>query len=502
MSRSLISRLASRYSTPVSTIDRREFLRQSLALSAPLCLSSLPGNRYSREVAKRIVVIGAGFSGLACAHQLQHVGYDVTVIEARNRIGGRVFSSSVSKGNDYVKGRTVEFGGELVGSNHPIWVNYADRFGLEFLDLTEDEDAEMPVIIDGKRLSGIEAAQLWEELEKALNELNALAIAVDADAPWKSPEARKLDLMSVQTWIDDLDVSPLVKRAVWINLSADNGQDPIRQSLLGLLTTVKGGGVEKFWTESEVYRCKGGNDQLATKLAAAIGENHIHTKLAVCSVCCTDSTMMVETSDGRKFECDDVVLTAPPKTWPNITFCPALPRTLNIQTGFNAKYFAVVKDRFWEKHTPTLSQYALSDDRINMTWDGTDNQGPVEDGGACLVGFAGGSACRRASDMAPHQREAMFTEVFEQFFPGFRENFVKSFYMNWPKERWACASYSFPAPGEVTTVGPLIAEAHMGGHLHIAGEHACYKFVGFMEGALQSGVAVAKKIAKRDGVVN
>ena len=73
--------------------------------------------------------------------------------------------------------------------------------------------------------------------------------------------------------------------------------------------------------------------------------------------------------------------------------------------------------------------------------------------------------------------------------------------MNWPNEIWTGAGYSFPAPGQVTSVGPIM---HVGlGHLHFAGEHACYKFVGYMEGALNSGVAVAKRIVARDsGIAN
>jgi monoamine oxidase len=71
--------------------------------------------------------------------------------------------------------------------------------------------------------------------------------------------------------------------------------------------------------------------------------------------------------------------------------------------------------------------------------------------------------------------------------------------MAWPDEPWTLAGYSFPAPGQVTTVGPLLAKGL--GRLHFAGEHACYKFVGYMEGALSSGAAVAMKLAARDGVV-
>ncbi len=70
---------------------------------------------------------------------------------------------------------------------------------------------------------------------------------------------------------------------------------------------------------------------------------------------------------------------------------------------------------------------------------------------------------------------------------------------NWPRDPWALAGYSFPAPGQVTTVGPLLHEGL--GRLHFADEHACYKFVGYMEGALNSGVSVARRLAARDGVI-
>ncbi len=70
--------------------------------------------------------------------------------------------------------------------------------------------------------------------------------------------------------------------------------------------------------------------------------------------------------------------------------------------------------------------------------------------------------------------------------------------MNWPKDVWSQASYSFPAPGQVTTYGPLLVKSYMEDCLHLAGEHTCFKFVGYMEGALQSGVRVAKAIQQRE----
>src|SRR5687767_9866468 len=130
-----------------SALTRREMLQRSFAAGAALLISE----RFTGPLvagAGRVVVIGAGFSGLAAAHELSRAGYEVTVVEARNRVGGRVLSFS-----DLVPGKNVEGGGELIGSNHPAWVGYAKQFKLSFTDVSE-EDLEFPIMLNGKRLSG------------------------------------------------------------------------------------------------------------------------------------------------------------------------------------------------------------------------------------------------------------------------------------------------------------------------------------------------------------
>ncbi len=71
--------------------------------------------------------------------------------------------------------------------------------------------------------------------------------------------------------------------------------------------------------------------------------------------------------------------------------------------------------------------------------------------------------------------------------------------MDWPGDTWSKASYSFPAPGQVTSQGPTLWDGI--GRLHFAGEYSSYAFMGFMEGALHSGAALAKRIAEKDGVL-
>src|SRR5260221_14100492 len=104
--RSLYARLPARYGAP---IDRREMIRRSLAGAAGLLLSERFAFAQARPSGPRIVVIGAGFAGLTAAYELSRAGADVTVLEARNRVGGR----GVSFG-DLVPGGAMEGGGELI----------------------------------------------------------------------------------------------------------------------------------------------------------------------------------------------------------------------------------------------------------------------------------------------------------------------------------------------------------------------------------------------------
>ena len=97
------------------------------------------------------------------------------------------------------------------------------------------------------------------------------------------------------------------------------------------------------------------------------------------------------------------------------------------------------------------------------------------------------------------KRDAAYAEELGKRYPNLAKAFVGSRFMDWPSAPWTLAGYSNPAPGQVTTVGPLLY-AGVGDRLHFAGEHTCYKFVGYMEGALNSGVSIARRLAVRDGV--
>src|SRR4029077_11396246 len=206
-------------------IDRRSMIQRSLAAAAGVLLSDRLGFAAPRASSPRVVVIGGGFAGLTAAYELSRGGADVTVFEARNRVGGRVVSFT-----DLVPGGAMEGGAELIGTNHPIWQDYSKRFRLRFVKITE-EDAEAPIVLDGRRLSAAESEALWKEMETALNGMNEDASRLaDPSAAWNAPDAAALDRRSLGQWIAAHPCSPLCKIGIDAQMVADNGGITPRQS--------------------------------------------------------------------------------------------------------------------------------------------------------------------------------------------------------------------------------------------------------------------------------
>jgi monoamine oxidase len=203
----------------------------------------------------------------------------------------------------------------------------------------------------------------------------------------------------------------------------------------------------------------------------------------------------VTLASGDVLEADDVVLAVPPTVWNKIGLEPPLPPQLAPQMGTNIKFLIATRRQFWLRDG--LAPDMLSDGPINWTWHQTDGQkGP----GASICAFSGGPAADTCREWPAAERTARYIAQLAKVYPSLKTSVLKTRFMDWPSDAWVRASYSFPAPGQVTTMGPTLREG-VGGHLHFAGEHTCYAFVGYMEGALNSGVSIARRLAQRDGVL-
>lgn len=456
------------------------------------------------EPSKPIAVIGAGLAGLSAAYELRRRGYPVTVFEASDRPGGRTITV-----DGIVKRHHMDGGAELIGSNHPLWVSYADQFHLGFSDVLEDD--ESPIVIGKKELKPGAESKLLSDMNEAFAFISAHAKKIiDPYAPWTDPQAENLDSENVHQFVMRSKWSPLCKQAILQQLESDNGVCATEQSLLGLLAMVRGGGMERYWVDTEVYRCKRGTQALSRMFAAVLGKWQsrnatmiglqkaaIQFNSPITGIEVRDDGVRLSTASEEKLPVfSDVILAIPPSTWSKISdWSPSELRTLVAdppQMGKNIKGLFAFDTRFWKKQH--LGPSATLNLTVDQTWETTETYPKPQFG---LVAFAGADHAATLSEMDDREAETEIVRGLEQVYKRTSKR-VKDFkFMNWPKEKWALASYSFPKRGDIMRWGPKFTEGYKD-KLHFAGEHTCYAFTGYMEGALQSGYRLARKLVFRD----
>jgi monoamine oxidase len=439
----------------------------------------------------RVIVVGGGFAGLSTAYELESLGYEVIVLEGRKEVGGRVESR-----RDIVPGEVMEGGAELIGRNHPAWWSYKRKFDLHFQRLSDPPSP--PIYLDGQRLCGPRAVSLGEEVDGVQKRINRIAKRVNANEPWKSRNARALDRLSLGQALNRIPMSPLCRLTFIELLQTDNGAPAEKQSWLGNLAMIKGGGLSRFWEDTETHHCVEGNQALAFAFKKALKRVVVGAKVGTVEV--RDSRVVVTLDNGRKkkkgkkgelkFEASDVVLAIPPTKLKSVKFRPPLPSVYSSgQFANNFKYLLNVRQGSWKPEAPNFS----SDGPLDLTWNGTDGQ-PGRRAG--IVFFSGSNDAMTVR----HWSKKRYLKELSVVYPELAKKCGKGLPMDWPGNEWTKGSYSFPKPGEVNRVGPVLRSGYLG-RVHFAGEHTCYAFTGYMEGALQSGIRVAKQIAKRDGVL-
>lgn len=416
-----------------------------------------------RNEKKKVIVVGAGISGLAAARDLHDRGHEVVVLEAKDYIGGRIKT-------EIIDGQKVELGAS--------WI-HGDIKNPVAKILTEEGIALAPTKFETS--AGYKNGQRYEadeeQLETFSSYLDGLKSELDDDVSlqqvWDNFVSQNPDLSIAE----QKDLYHLLKMNIETELGA--GLSDISALQYEEEDELKGG--DKIVV--------GGYDRVINKLASGLD---VRLKTVVNRVEDTGSSVEVVATDGQKFTADKVIVTVPLGVLKKdtITFVPTFPTHKqlavdSLDMGNLHKTFLTFSGKFWDD----VDYISVFDD--NQTkWADFINLEPILDTPTLLVLHAGADAVTLEGQTEQQLGEAAF-KALKSAYPSATEP-TKVVSSRWWADQYTLGSYSYVPPGATLEMYDDIAESY--GNIHFAGEHTNSKYPSTTHGAYLSGIRAASEI--------
>lgn len=428
-----------------------------------------------------VLVLGAGLAGLSAARDLTRSGADVLVLEARDRVGGRVEAVTLPDG------RAVQAGGEVFGPGHVAYAELVEELGLGVEPSYVAEPGEMTWgLVDGVYV-GDDAP--WMSEAERRDEAHVqrafvrLAETVDPDDPWSHPDADALDRMSLAEWLRSQHALPAVQRRhelASLSLACDS---PERTSLLAELRKHAALGGEHFYDLErwEGLRVADGSAAVPSAIAEELGAGTIRFGARVRRIEIRGGRTVVTLSDGEEVTAEAVVCTIPAGPLRAIEIAglsDARLRSLRSQRqALAAKVVAAYEESFWQD----AGQNGLAETEwlFGSTW-------PQRAGVLSML-----VPPERLSAFLATPEAARSSAVVDGLVAlyGERARFPTAMLERaWGVDPFTQGYISSWAPGDLTQVGPL-----HGTHeppFYVAGSD--HWVAGYMEGAVRTGRDAAR----------
>lgn len=439
-----------------------------------------------------VVVVGAGLSGLTAARALADAGRDVVVLEARERVGGRVLSTILGDGV------VADVGAQWVGAEHPRVQLLAAELGVETFPQPVAGRNLLDVAGKRRRYRGaiprLGPRVLWDAFV-ARRRIDRLARRVGAEQPWAAAEAAELDSQTLAEWSRRNVRSPLARELIGLAGRTLWGAGPEEISMLHVLFYVAAaGGFEQLIETrggAQHDRLDGGAELLALRLAEPLGDR-LRLAVAARRIEQRDGIVRVE-AGGLTVEAARAIVALPPALAAAIEFAPPLDQRRRelgerFLPGALTKCVALYAEPFWR--ADGLSGEAVSDaGPVTLTFDSS----PRDAGSGVLLGFVGGPDARQLARSAPAERRAAVLACFTRLFGPRAAEPLDYAELNWAAEPFSAGGpTSNFGPGGWTALGPALRAP--AGNVHWAGTETATVWSGYMEGALQAGERAAAEV--------
>ena len=486
-------------------LTRRGLLGGAAATLGVLAVQSLEAKVTARTLQGSlpgrvdVVVVGAGLAGLVAARDVARSGRSVVVVEARERVGGRVLNHHLATGG------TIESGGAFVGPTQTHIAALAGELGVEtFPQYVDGRNVYISSRTGRQEYTGTVPPDptILADAAQLLERLNRMAAETPVDAPWAHPRAAEWDAVTLAQWIhrnslNSAGVTNLIRSWTEPGFGADPSELPLLHVVHYIACSGDETHVGTFERNSDTVggaqerRFLGGSQRVPLALADQLGDR-VALGARVSRVEQRDRGAVVHTGRGAT-ACQRVIVATPPSTVLDIDWDPGLPagrRELlsRVEMGRLMKCDAVYETPFWREDG--RSGFGIADSgAVRVAFD----NGASDTDHGILLAFVGGDTWRTYGDIAAAERRQAVLEGFAAMFGDRALHPIEYTEFDWTRERWTRGGPVGNYPlGTLSGVGRHVCERF--GRVHWAGTETSTYWTGYMDGAVRSGERAAVEV--------